>query len=90
MGMFILETMVSLVELEGVSAACVDVSALPLNFQNLASSVDTFYSCLCALEATSGLEVGGGANLSKNTRRNQNRRNSANVGNSSSGIVDIP
>ena len=55
----------------------------------LASSVDAFDSCLCDLEATVGLEVGGGAALSRNSRRNKNSRNDANGGNSGSGIVDI-
>ena len=49
MVMFILETMVPWVELEIVSAACVNVSTLPVTVQKLASSVDTFDSCLCAL-----------------------------------------
>ena len=57
MVMFILETMVSRY-LEGVSGACVNVSTLPVTVQKLASSVDTFDSCLCALESTDGLEVG--------------------------------
>ena len=55
--MFILETMVPRVELEGVSDACANVSDLPLNVRNIASSVDAFDSRLHALEATSGLEV---------------------------------
>ena len=59
MVIFILETMVPQVELEGVSAACANVSTLPVTVQKLASSVDAFDSCLCALEATFGLEVGG-------------------------------
>ena len=59
MVMFILEKMVPRLELEGVSAACANVSTLPVTVQKLASSVDAFDSCLCALEATFGLEVGG-------------------------------
>ena len=60
MFMFILETMVPQVELEGVSAACANVSTLPVTVQKLASSVDAFDSRLHALEATDGLEVGVG------------------------------
>ena len=61
-----------------------------MTVQILASSVDDFDSCLSVLEDTSGLDVGGGADLSRNARRNQNTRNGANGGNSGSGIVDIP
>ena len=56
MVMFILDTMVPRVELEGVSAACANVSTLPVTVQKLASSVDTFDSRLRDLEATAGLE----------------------------------
>ena len=90
MVMFILEKMVYRVDIEGVSAACDNVSALPVTVQNLASSVDAFDYCLPALEATAGLEVGGGADLPRKPRRNQNRRNGANREKSGSGIVDIP
>ena len=69
MFMFILETMVPRAELEGVSVDCSNVSALPVTVQNLASSVDAFDSHLFYLEATAGLEVGGGADLSRNARR---------------------
>ena len=90
MVMFILETMVPRVELEGVSTACANVSTLPVTVQKLASSVEAFDSCLRALEATSGLEVGGGVDLLRNIRRNQIRRNGANGGNNDNGIADIP
>ena len=63
MVMFILDTTVPWVDLEGVSVACTNVSALPVNVQNLVSSVDAFYSCLRSLGDTAGLEVGGGADL---------------------------
>ena len=63
MVMFILETMVSHVELEGVSMACENVSTLPVIFQKLASSVDNFDSRFRDLEDTSGLEVGRGVAL---------------------------
>ena len=63
MVMFILETMVPWVDLEGVSAACENVSALPMTIQKLALSVDTFDYRLHALEATSVLEVGVGVAL---------------------------
>ena len=46
MVMFILETMFFQVELEGVSLACANVSALLVTVQNLASSVDAFDSRL--------------------------------------------
>ena len=90
MVMFILETMLPWVDLEGVYAACDNVSALTVTAQNLASSVDTFDSRLRALGATVGLEVGGGAALSRNSIRNQNRRNVANGGKIGSGTVNIP
>ena len=90
MVMFILETMVPLVELECVYLACANVIVLPVTVQNLVSSVDAFYYHLCALEATASLEVWVGAALSRNTGRNQNRINCANVGNSDCGIVNIP
>ena len=89
MVMFILDTMVPWVELEGVYAACANVSALHVTVRNLASSVDAFDYFLRYLEATDDLKVRGGAALSRNARRNQNRRNGANGGNSGSGIVDI-
>ena len=73
-----------------MSASCDNVSALPVTVQNLTSSVDTFDSCLCALKATAGLEVGGKSALSRNTRRNQNMRNGANGGNCGSRFIDIP
>ena len=76
-------------ELEVVYASCVNVSDLHVTVRNLTSSVDAFYSRLRDLEATSGLEVGGGAALSINARRNQNRRNSDNYRNSGGGIVII-
>ena len=40
MVMFILDTMVPRVELEGVSSACENVSTLPVTVHKLASSVD--------------------------------------------------
>ena len=55
MVIFILETMITRVELEGVSTACDNVSALPVTVQKLASSVDAFESRLSALEDTAGL-----------------------------------
>ena len=58
MVMFILEKMVPRVKMEGIYAACANVSALPLTVLNIASSVVAFDSCLCALETTSGLEMG--------------------------------
>ena len=45
----ILEPMVTRVELEGVSAACENISTLPVTVQELASSVEEFDSRLCAL-----------------------------------------
>ena len=90
MVMFILETMVPCVELEGVYADCDNVSALPVTVRNLVSSVDAFDSRLRALEDNAGFEVGGGAVLSINARRNQNRRNGANGEKIRGGIVDIP
>ena len=47
--MFILETIVPRVELEGVSAACANIITLPVSVQKLVSSVDAFDSSLCAL-----------------------------------------
>ena len=92
MVMFILETMVPWVDLEGISAACDNISALPLTVRNIALSVDAFDSCLRTLEATTGLGVGGGTDLSRSSRRNQNRWSSANgIGVNDVGvIVDIP
>ena len=49
MDVVILETMVPWVELGVFSKACANVSALTMTFQNLVSSVETFYSCLSAL-----------------------------------------
>ena len=63
MVMFILEKMVPRMELEGVYAACENVSTLPVTVPKIASSVDSFDSRLRALEGTSGLEVGGGVAL---------------------------
>ena len=63
MVMFFLEKMVPWVELEGIFAASANVSTLPMTVQKLASLVDTFDYQLCALEATSGLELGGGVDL---------------------------
>ena len=90
--MFILETMVPRVDLEGVSATCANVSALPLNVRNFVSVVGAFDSFLHSLEATSGLDVGGGEPLSRNARRNKNRRNGANGSDLNGGgwTVDIP
>ena len=90
MFMFVLDIMVPRVELEGVSAACANVSTLHVTVQKLASSVDAFDSRLRALEATSGLEVGGGVALLRNARRNQIRRNGANGGKNDNGTVNIP
>ena len=90
MVMFILETMVPRVDLEGVSTAFENVSTLPVTVQKLASSVNAFDYRLHALEATSGLEVGGGVDLSRNSRINQNMRNGANGGKNDNGIADIP
>ena len=53
--MFILETMVPWLELEGVSTACTNGSALLVTIQKLASSVDDFDSRLRSLEANAGL-----------------------------------
>ena len=80
------------VELEGVSTACANVSALTLNVLNINSSVDEFDSHLRALEATASLEVGGWKALSINEMRNKNRQSGSNVsgGNGGVGIVDIP
>ena len=90
MVIFILETMVPRVELEGVSAECANVSALPVTVKKLVSSVDNFYSSLRALEATAGLDVGGGAGLPRDEIKNKNRQNTVNDGNSGGDIVDIP
>ena len=90
MVIFILETMFPRVELEDVSAACANVSTLPLTLQKLGSSVDAFDSHLCALEATIGLEVGGGVSMSRNYIRNKSRRNGDNGGKNDNGIVNIP
>ena len=69
---------------------CANVSTLPVNVQKLASKADAFDSCLSDLETTAGLEVGGGVALSKNTTRNQIRRNGANGGKNENGIEKIP
>ena len=90
MVIFILETMVPRVELEGVSAACENISTLPVTVQKLASSEEAFDSCLRDLEDTTGLEVGGGVYMSRNPRRNQSRSNGANGWKNYNGIVDIP
>ena len=90
MVMFILETMVPRVDLWGVFEACANVSALSVTFQKLASWVDAFDYCLRALEDNAGLEVGGGAAVSRNSRINQIRRNGANGGKGGNGIIDIP
>ena len=92
MVMLILEIMVPRLELEGIYVACANVSDLPLTVQNLASSVNIFYSRLGALEATAGLEVGGGAALHRNKRGDRNRRNGENGsgGNGGGEIVDTP
>ena len=90
MFMFILEKMVPRVELESISTACANVSTLPVTVQKLASSVGAFDSCLPDLEDTAGLEVGGGVALSRNSLRNQSRRNGVNGGNDDNGIVDFP
>ena len=70
MVMFILETIVPWVYIEGVSAACANVNALHVTAWNLVSSLDDFGSYLHALEYTTGLEVWVGAALSINVRRN--------------------
>ena len=49
MFMFILETMVPQVDLEGVSAAYANIITLPVTIQKLASSVDAFDSRIRAL-----------------------------------------
>ena len=54
------------------------------------SSVDAFESRLRALETTTILEMGGGVDMSRNSRRNQIRKNGANVGKNYNGIVDVP
>ena len=55
MAMFILDTMVSWVCIEGVSTACANFITLHVTVQKLASSVDAFDCRLHALEATAGL-----------------------------------
>ena len=90
MVMFILEAMVPRVDLEGVSAACANVSTLPVTVQKLASSVDDFDSRLRSLETIAVLEVGGRVSLTINSRRNQSRINCANRGKNFNGIFDIP
>ena len=90
MVIFILEIMISRVDLEGVSAACANVRTLPVTVQKIASPVEAFESSLSALETTAGLELGGGVTLSRNARRNQIRRSGANGGNNDNGITNIP
>ena len=92
MVLFILETMFPQVELESVSVAYSNFSAQPLNIKHFASSVDVFDSRLRALEATAVLEVGGVADLSRSSRRNQNRHNITNGSGRNGGgrIVGIP
>ena len=90
MVIFILATLIPRVDLEGFSAACANVITLPVTVQKIASSGDDFDSRLCALEATSGLELGGGVTLSRNSRRNQSRRNVTNGEKNDNGIADIP
>ena len=80
MVMFILDTMVLRVDLEGVSVSCANVRTLPVTVQKLASSVDDFDSHLRVLESTTGLKVGGGVALLRNARRKQIRRNGDNGG----------
>ena len=92
MVMFILETTVPRLDLEGVSVTFAYVSSLPFTVQNIELSVDALDSHIHALEATVGLEVGGGRSLSRNSRRNQNSRSGANCsgGNGGGVIVYIP
>ena len=90
MVMFILDTMVPQVELEGVSTACANVITLPVTLQKLSPSVDAFDSRLGALEDTADLEVGVGVYLLRNAKRNQSRKNGTNGGNNDNGIADIP
>ena len=54
--------------------------------------MDSFDSCRRALEATAGLEVGGGTALSINSSSNQNRCSGSNGsgGNCGGAIIDIP
>ena len=87
--MFVLDTMVHQMELEDVSAACANVITLPVIFQKLVSSVDALDSRLSALEATSGLDVGGGVALYKNAKGNQSSKNGSNEGKDDNGIVNI-
>ena len=70
MVILVLETMVPREDLEGVYAPCENFSALSVNVQKLASSVDAFEYCLHDLETTAGLELVGGVSLSRNSRRN--------------------
>ena len=90
MFMFILETMVPQVDLEGVSAAYANIITLPVTVQKLALSVDAFDYCLCVLEDTAALKVGGRVPLSRNSRRKQSRRKGSNGGKIDNGFVDIP
>ena len=55
MVMFILKTMVSQMDLEGISVACEKVSTLTVTVQKIASSVDAFDYRLRALETIAGL-----------------------------------
>ena len=90
MFMFILERMIPRMEFEGIYMDCETVITLPVTVQNLASSVDTFDSRLRALESTAGLDMGGGVALSRNSLRNQSRRNGTNGWKNDNGIDDIP
>ena len=90
MVIFVLDTMVSWVCIEGVSTACANFITLHVTVQKLASSVDVFESRLCTLETTSVLEVGVLVALYRNARRNQSRRNGAYGGKNLNGIFDIP
>ena len=82
--------MVPWVKLEGVYADCANVSTLPVTVQKLASTVDAFDSRVCTLEATTGLEEGGGVALPGNYIRNHSRRNDSNGGKNDNGIRLVP
>ena len=71
MVMFILDTIVPRVEIEGVSEVCSNVSTLPVTVHKLASSVDAFESRLRSLKATTGLDLGGVVSLPINARKNR-------------------
>ena len=53
--MFILDTMVPWVDIEGFSAACANLGTIPMTVQKLTASVDDFDSCLGDFESTAGL-----------------------------------